>query len=76
MNKPKNVQVCGRFVGDWAWQHGSASFHCAFVSTICILNLNLLAFIVSEISTFIRTDGQTTCLDSAIDPDQEYIYLI
>jgi len=36
-----------------------------------MLNLNLLALIVPEISTFIRTDGSP-----AIDPDQEYIYHI
>jgi len=28
-----------------------------FVSKICMLNLNILSYIVSEISTFIRTDG-------------------
>jgi len=40
-----------------------------------MVNLKLLAFIVPEISTFIRTDGHGQ-IDSVIDPDQEYIYLI
>jgi len=38
-------------------------------------NLNLLAFIVPEIPTFIRTDGHGH-IDSAIDPDQEYVYTL
>jgi len=40
-----------------------------------MINLNVLAFIIPEIETFVRTDeqGQT---DSAIDPDQKYIYFI
>jgi len=46
-----------------------------YVSRICMLNLNLLAFIVPEISTFIGTDWQGQ-IGSAIDPDQEYIHYI
>jgi len=44
-----------------------------------MLNPKILAFIVSEITAFIRTDintsGQTE-IDSASNPDQEYIYFI
>jgi len=36
----------GLWALEWAWKH---------CSRICILNINLLAFIVPEISTFIRT---------------------
>jgi len=38
-----------------------------------ILHPNVLGFIVSEISAFIRTDGHGS-IDSASDLDQEYIY--
>jgi len=41
-------------------------------------NPSIVAPIVSQISALIRTDGQTVdghgCIDSANDPDQEYIY--
>jgi len=47
-------------VGLWAWQHGSTNLRCVHVSGVCILNLNLLAFIVPEIATFIRTDRVRT----------------
>jgi len=57
------------------WQRGSTNLRCVFISRICMVNLKLLAFIVPEISTFIRTDGHGQ-IDSVIDPDQEYIYLI
>jgi len=40
-----------------------------------MLNLNLLAFIVPEFETDRRTDGHDQ-IDSAIYPDQEYLYLI
>jgi len=40
-----------------------------------MLNLNHLAFIVPEISTFIRTGGHGQ-IDLAIDPDEEYIYIL
>jgi len=36
---------------------------------------NNLALIFSEISALIRTDGQGK-IDSASDPDQEYIYFV
>jgi len=54
--------------GLWEWQHGSTNLCCVYVSRICILNLNLVAFIVPEIETFKRTDGHDQ-IDSAIDPD-------
>jgi len=38
-------------------------------------NPSIVAFIVSEISAFIRTDGRGK-IDSLSDPDQEYIYFI
>jgi len=62
-----------RFVGVGV---GVTNLRCVFVSRICMLNLNILDFIVPEIEKFIRTDGYTDVakLDSAIDPDQEYIY--
>lgn len=42
----------------------------------CMLNLNILTFIVPKIETFVRTDGHGY-IDSTIDPDQEeYIYFI
>jgi len=51
------------------------NMRCVFTSRICVLNLNLLAFIVPEISTFIGTEGHGQT-ELAVDPDQEYIYLI
>jgi len=58
-----------------------SAFFDDFVSRICMLNLNLLAFIFPQVSTFIRTDGHgyrplygQSYIDSAIDSDQEYIY--
>jgi len=44
-----------------------------------MLNPDLLAFTVPEISTFIRTDKQTggqAQIDSTIEPDQEYMYVL
>jgi len=38
-------------------------------------NPSIVAPIVSEISAFIRTDGHGW-IDSASDPDQEYIYFM
>jgi len=52
-------QNCGRgsLVGlsalEWEW---STELRCVFVCIIFMMNLNILAFIVPEISTFIRTD--------------------
>jgi len=34
-----------------------SAFFDDFVSRICMLNLNLLAFIFPQVSTFMRTDG-------------------
>jgi len=47
--------------------------YAASVSRICMLKLNLLSFIVPEISTFIRTGGHGQ-IDLAIDTEQKYIY--
>jgi len=65
----------GSFVRFVSIRVGVATIRCVYVSRMCMLNLNLIAFIVPENSTFIRTDGQGQ-IDSAIDPDQEYIYSI
>jgi len=43
----------------WAWYIAEKNFRCAGISGICIPNPSIVAPIVSEISTFIRTDGQT-----------------
>jgi len=48
--------LCGLWALELPWQHGSC---CIYVSRICMLNLNLLDFIVPDISTFIRTDRRT-----------------
>jgi len=66
------VSVTGFMTLEWACQ---TNLRYAFVSRICMLNFNLLSFIVPEISTFIRTDGHGQ-IDSAIDPDQKYIYFV
>jgi len=44
------------------------NMRCVFTSRICVLNLNLLAFIVPEISTFIGTEGHGQT-ELAVDPD-------
>jgi len=46
-----------------------------FVSRLYMRNLNLLAFIVSEMLTFLRTGGHGQ-IDLAIDADQEYLSVI
>jgi len=45
----------------WAWAY-----------RVCMLNPSIAAFIVFEITAFIRTDGYGY-IDSASDPDKEYI---
>jgi len=50
----------------WTWHI------CAGISGICMPNPSIVAFKVSEISAFIRTDGHDK-IDSASNPDQEYI---
>jgi len=40
-----------------------------------MLNINLLTYIVTEILKFIRKDGYGQ-IDSAFDPDQEYMYIL
>jgi len=61
--------------GLWAleWDITETNLRCVRGSGICMRNLNSLALIVSEISAFIRTACQ---IDSASDPDQEYIYFM
>jgi len=41
-----------------AWHSTETNLRCVRSSGICMQNLNSLALIVSEISAFIRTDGQ------------------
>jgi len=69
--------ICGRGsfvrfvdvrVGVTTWVNGQ------YVCIICMHNLYLLAFIVPETSTFIRTDGHGQ-IDSAVDPDL-YTYMV
>jgi len=49
----------GLWALEWAWLIAETNLRCAGISGICIPNLSIVAPIVSEISTFIRTDGQT-----------------
>jgi len=43
----------------WAWHSAETNWSCAGISGICVPNPSIVDFIVSEISAFIRTDGQT-----------------
>jgi len=43
----------------WAWQTAETILRCAGISGICMPNPSIVAFIVCEISAFIRTGGQT-----------------
>jgi len=49
----------GLWALEWAWHIAEINLRCVRSSGICMPNLNSLALIVSEISAFIRTDGQT-----------------
>jgi len=44
---------------EWAWHSAETNLRCTGISGICMPNPSIVAFIVSEISAFIRTDGQT-----------------
>jgi len=44
---------------EWAWHSAETNLRCAGISGICMPNPSIVACIVSEISAFIRTDGQT-----------------
>jgi len=57
---------------EWAWHLSETNLRCARISGICMPNPSIIALKVFEISAFIRTDGQGW-IDSANDPDQEYI---
>jgi len=61
----------GLWALEWAWHPAETNLRCAGGPGICMS----LALIVSEISAFIRTDGHGW-IDSASDPDQEYIYFM
>jgi len=69
----------GLWALEWAWHSTETNLRCVRSSGICKPNLNSLAPIVSEISAFFRTDRRTDghgLIDSASDPDQEYIYFM
>jgi len=51
--------VGGLWALGWAWHSTETNLRCVRSSGICTPNLNSLAPIVSEISAFIRPDGQT-----------------
>jgi len=50
--------LCGVWALEWAWHSAETNLRCAGISGICIPNPNIVACIVSEISAFIRTNGQ------------------
>jgi len=51
--------LSGLWALEWAWHVAETNLRCVRSSGVCTPNLNSLALIVSEISAFIRTDGQT-----------------
>jgi len=65
----------GLWALEWAWHPAETNLRCAGISGICMANPSVVALIVFEISAFIRTDGHGK-IDSAYDPDQEYIYFM
>jgi len=48
----------GSWALEWAWHSAETNMRCAGISGICMPNPSIVAFIVSEISGFIRTDGR------------------
>jgi len=48
----------GLWALEWAWHSAETNLRCAGISGICMPNPSIVACIVSEISAFIRTDGQ------------------
>jgi len=48
----------GLWTLEWAWHSAETNLRWAGISGICMPNPNVVACIVSEISAFIRTDGQ------------------
>jgi len=57
----QNIKNCGRWrcvrLWSWAWHPAEANMRWAESQRICMLSPNIPAFIVSEISAYIRTDG-------------------
>jgi len=49
----------GLWALEWAWHSTETNLRCAGISGICVPNPSIATLIVSEISAFIRTDGQT-----------------
>jgi len=62
----------GLWALDWAWRTDETNLRCEGISGICMPNLSIVACIVSEISAFIRTDGQTvySFRDLSVHPDR------
>jgi len=57
------MDVFLKFVGglcesDWAWLTDEINLRCVGTSRVCMPNPSIAAFIVFEITAFIRTDGQ------------------
>jgi len=42
---------------EWAWHTDEINLRCAGISRICMPNHSMAAFIVSEITAFMATDG-------------------
>jgi len=48
----------GLWALEWAWHSTETNLRCAGISGICVPNPSIVTLIVSEISAFVRTDGQ------------------
>jgi len=51
--------LVGLWALEWAWLSAETNLRCAGSSGICMPNPNSLALILSEITAFTRTDGET-----------------
>jgi len=51
--------LAGLWALEWAWHIAETNLRYAGISGICMAHPSIVASIVSEISAFIRTDGQT-----------------
>jgi len=49
----------GLWALEWAWHSAETNLRCTGISGMCMPNPSIVACIVSEISAFIRADGQT-----------------
>jgi len=48
----------GLWALEWAWHSTEPNLRCVGISGICVPNPSIVTLTVSEISAFIRTDGQ------------------